>query len=334
MRSADRAETSIEVERPEARLLISPVVLDAADALARVRKKPRREIKLGVLPDTREGVHVLPNWEGFDLLAIRAIRDYRVLFTRGASAHEVSFGLADLRAPDGLETIPVAIKSFNAKDSNPDRNGAKAMKDATSNAWVLKRGISTTDPIAVIHSTGSFVISPVKPGVQAIDTEPWHQFETTQDLQVREHFRLRLQQVGEVIAILNFHGVAHIDSQLRNYWVTPEGKIEPFDWESAKIFEDPPSAEEFLKISALTLRRLYENLEIGNSSPNEPDIIPTPILRGGQRAIWNQFSQLIIEPYIQKLEDLFLESGNDELLGAVTAQTVTTALKEQLGQRD
>lgn len=332
MKSVDQIELSLGSLQPDnKRLITSPVVLDAAESLGEVRKKPKRFIELGARPDTREGVHVLPNWKEVDLLAIRPNRDYRVLFTRGASAHNVSFGLADLRTPEGLETVPVAIKSFNAKDSDPDKNGAKAMRDAVANAWALKRGFSTTDPIAVIHSTGSFIISPVRPGVQALDTEPWHQFETTQDLNIRNHFRRRLEQVGQILADLNFHGITHVDSQLRNYWITPDGKMEPFDWESAKISDDPPSAEKFLQISADTLRRLFENLQIGNKSPNEEDVTPTPILRGGAKAVWNQFTDLVLNPYISRVEDLFLESGNDELLMTVTQDAVSRALRAHLG---
>lgn len=313
---------------------VSPVVTGAAEALAKQHKKSRRVIELEAPPDIHEGVHLMPNWREFDILRIREDRDYRVLFTRGVSAHDVSFGLADLRSPQGLKTVPVAIKPFNNQEFLPDKNACKAMEDAIANGWVLQRGFTTTDPIAVIRADDSFIVSPVKPGVQALDTEPWHQF-STGDLKAREHFIQRLEQVAKILAALNFSGINHVDSQLRNYWTTPDGTIEPFDWESAKVLGNPPTPEELLRIAASSLRPLYKNLELGNKAPKQPvGSNPIPILRGDERVFWSQFSQYILEPYVQKLEDLFLGSNNDELLGAVTAQTLTATLKEHLGQRD
>lgn len=321
---------------------ISPVVQSAAEALERQHKKPRRIIDLGnpqtskIEQETHPGVYIMPNWEGFDLLKIRPGRDYRVAFTRGASAHDVSFGLVDLRRPDGLKTtIPVAIKPFNTPKDGSDRNARKAMEDAIANGWVLKRGFSTTDPIAVICDRDSFIVTPIKPGVQALDTQPWHQFSTTDDLRIREHFITRLEQVARILGDLGFHGIQHIDSQLRNYWVTPDGTLEPFDWESARIFSDSPKPEELLEISAGSLKRLYENLKFGNKIPKQSaEIKLIPILTGDERVVWDQFCQYVLEPYVRKLEDLFLESGNDEFLTAVTTETISTRLKDHLGQRD
>lgn len=341
MSSVDQVEVQFppsgEIERQ-----ISPVVQSAAEALARQHTKPRRIIELKtpptpeMEPDTHPGVYIMPNWEGSDLLKIRPDRGYRVSYTRGASAHDVSFGLADLRKPEGLTTVAVAIKPFEEPEDGSDRNARKAMKDAIANGWVLKRGFSTTDPIAVICDKYSFIVTPVKEDVQALDTQPWHQFNTTHDMNIRNHFVNKLEQVAQILAALNFRGIKHIDSQLRNYWVTPDGTMEPFDWESARIAGgDPPTPEEFLEISAGSLKRLYENLEFGNKIPKQPaESKPIPILRGGDKVVWGQFNQYILEPYVRRLEDLFLESSSDELVDAVTAETIAGALKEHLGQRN
>ncbi len=342
MTTAEQIETQHPLYPKETDRQISPVVESAADALERQHKKTRRIIELRTPPnskieqDTHPGIYIMPNWEGFDLLKIRPDRGYRVLFTRGASAHDVSFGLADLRTPKGLETVAVAIKPFNTPKDGSDRNARKAMEDAIANGWVLKRGFSTTDPIAVICDRDSFIVTPVKKGVQALDTQPWHQFNTTDNLQIRDHFIQRLEQVALILAALNFRGITHVDSQLRNYWVTPDGTMEPFDWESARIAGgDPPTPEEFLKISAGSLKRLYENLKFGNKIPKQPaESKPIPILRGDDKVVWGQFAQYVLEPYVRRLEDLLLDSENDQLLAAVTAETITIALKDLLAQRD
>lgn len=330
MRSADQIELSGTIPTAEKRARVSPVVLDAAEALARMHKKRRKVIDLEAPLNTSEGVHTLPNWAETDLIKIMPHRDYRVLFPRGISAHDVSFGLAELRTPTGIKTVAVAIKPFNEKENGPEKNANNAMKDATANAWVLRRGFTTTDPIAVIRCQDSFIVSPVKPGVQALDTEPWHQFATTDDLHVRDHFIGRLRQVGEILASLNFHGINQVDSQLRNYWKTPEGTMEPFDWESARIVGDPPSGDQLLQIGAETLRALLKNLEQGNKSQGANSV---PIIRGDTESIWDQFCLYVVEPYVGKLEDLFLESGNDELLAKVTLNSVKSTLWNDLGKR-
>src|SRR5258708_3561479 len=340
MTTVNRSEAQLFRYIAETERQISPVVQGAAEALERQHKKPRRiiEFKTSPTPEmephAHPGIYIMPNWEGSDLLKIRPEdRGYRVSYTRGASAHDVSFGLVDLRTPKGLETIAVAIKPFNTPKDGSDRNARKAMKDAIANGWVLKRGFSTTDPIAVICDKDSFIVTPVKKGVQALDTQPWHQFNTTDNLDIRGHFVTKLEQVAQILATLNSRGITHIDSQLRNYWVTSDGTMEPFDWESARITKDSPTPEEFLEISACSLKRLYENLKFGNKIPKQPaESKPIPILRGDEKVIWDQFNQYVLEPYVRRLEDLFLESNNDQHLSEITGKTITVALKTHLGQ--
>ncbi len=309
----------------------NPVVADAARELNCQGQKPRRLVELTtIMPpngaEAREGVYILPNWEKNNILRIVQSRDYRESFTRGKSAHNVSFGMAELRTPKAsIITIPVAIKPFTNPENGSLKNARNALTDATANAWVLKRGFSSTNPIAVICGEKSYIITPVKQGVQSLDTEPWHQFSSSHDLEIREHFIGRLTQVARILADLNFRGINQADSQLRNFWITPDGVMEPIDWESATIHQDPPFTTELTSIAISTLRPLYGNLVQGNNG--------SPIIRGSQVSLWNQFDLLILEPYIKRLEDNFIGSGaldeNEELLNTLT--TIPEALKSRLG---
>lgn len=160
--------------------LLNPVIEDAAEALLRQNRKVQT-INLEK-PTVHEGLILLPNWEDFSITRLEQRRDTRDLRIRGKSAHNVSFGLANLRTPQGLQLITVAVKPFN--------EDYKAIHDAVSNAYVLKREVSTTDPICVIIDQGKgFIITPVKEGVQPLDTEPWHEFQTTINPEVTKHFR-------------------------------------------------------------------------------------------------------------------------------------------------
>src|SRR3989344_1876416 len=135
---------------------------------------------------------------------------------------------------------------------------------------VLARGFSTTDPICLISDAGrGFIVTPTKEGVQAIDTEPWHQFRTSDNEEVNEHFLGRLKSIAVVAANLNSRGINHADGQLRNYWVTPNGTIEAFDWESAEIVQDPPNPDTLVRLAVSTLRPLYRSLENRQNSENK-----------------------------------------------------------------
>jgi hypothetical protein len=294
---------------------LNPVVSEAAEALQRQKQKPRRILDLDD-PILLEGIHLLPRWEGHDLLRIRQRRDSGDLLPRGKSAHDVSFAPADLRLPTGMRTITVAIKGFD--------DPIKAIEDATANSRVLNRGFDTTDPICVIVNTPrSFIVTPAKEGVQSVDTEPWHQFLTNPDLRVTQHFERRLTQISEILANLNFRGIDQADSQLRNYWITPEGKMEPIDWESTNVVSDPPTPEELQTISVSTLRPLYGNLSLSNGSP--------AIFRGPLETKWDQFANYVVDPYLSRLEQLFIDSGYIDMDEKYL--DVLTCLKETLKLR-
>ncbi len=291
---------------------------EAAETLNRQRQKTGRTIDLRN-PVVQEGVQNLPRWRDHTLLAIRQRRDLRDLLPRGKSAHNVSFATAELRTPSGnLERITVAIKPFDKP--------RKALADAVANGWVLERGFNTTDPICVIlDEQGSYVVTPAKRGVQSLDTEPWHQFMSTSDSTIEDHFRHRLSQVGSLLANLNFRGIDQADSQLRNYWITPTGDIEPIDWESTTIVDDPPTSDQLLSISISTLRPLFGNMTISNGSP--------AIFRGPVETRWRLFEEYVVGPYRKTMDNLVVASGlldnNENLLEAVTS--IRDKLRSRLG---
>ncbi len=207
-----------------------PIVKEVSLSLFSQREK-QRDLNLGHSPSL-EGVYLLPNWRGTRIIKLGQRRGVEDLWPRGSSAHNVVFCIAEVRDPHGkITNRNVAIKMFHRSKG--------AIKDATNNAVVLQRGFSTTNPIAVIvDEANSYVISPAVKGIQQLDTEPWHQFSTGTDV-IRKHFIYRLQQIGEMLADLHAKGINHSDAQVKNFWVTINGEIQPFDWEAANVYHTP-----------------------------------------------------------------------------------------------
>ena len=65
-----------------------------------------------------------------------------------------------------------------------------------------------------------------------------------------------MQEVAEVTADLNFRGIGHGDTQLKNFWIKPDHSIEAFDWESSAIFPDHPDASLIAEIGSDDLKTL------------------------------------------------------------------------------
>lgn len=275
----------------------NPVVSQVQKAIERHVHKPQRVLNLDT-PSTHDGIHLLPAWAGFEVLRIGQRRGAKDLLPRGGSAHQVVFCIASVRAPDGLTTnCKVAIKPFAAVGG--------VFEEAVANAHVLERGFSTTNPICIAtdHSLGNFLITPAKEGVQPLDTEPWHQFQTRSS-QVQEHFIARLRGLATTLASYNARGIRHGDPQLKNFWATIGGDIEGFDWESARIYPSKPSAQELHQAATSDLGIVFKSL---SGEFRESQI---HALNGHYSARLEQFKSYVLNPYAERVIKSLDESGN------------------------
>lgn len=282
-----------------------PIVKIVAEAVFRHRE--RQHSFNPNHPPSNEGIFLLPNWNRSEILKVGQRRGLRDLWPRGSSAHDVTFCIAEIRNSNGkIHNRHVAIKTFHRASS--------AIKDAVNNAVVLRRGFTTTNPIAVVvDGLAGYVITPAIQGVQPLDTEPWHQFNIGTE-PIRTHFIGRLQQTGEVLADLNAKGVNHSDAQIKNFWVTEIGKMEPFDWEAARIYPDPPGPQDLLEMGIDDLRTLYLSVT------NQYQESPIPALLGSKKTQWLQFKDYILGPYGDRLLQTFQYSNQlsaDDILNII-----------------
>lgn len=296
--------------------LTDPIITEVTKAFKKQKEKPHRVIDLEY-PDGRDGIHYLPGWESYELIAIGQRKGTQDLFPRGSSAHNVSFCTAEFRGPKGLPLdLPVAIKTFTSA-----RN---ALEDAVANQYALDRGFNTTHPICVItNSQHSYVITQVRKDVQPLDTEPWHQFNSG-SIEVRQHFLSRLTGISELLANLHANGINHADPQVKNFWVTPEGEIETFDWEAARILDNPPTPEQLQKIAIQDLATLYKSLT------GQFDTSPIPAFLGPRVVKWKQFKRHVFDVYVNEFGENLFGRGEltDELLETITS--VEEPLKKSL----
>lgn len=297
-----------------------PIVKEAAEAIFR-----HREHQHHLNPNhltSGEGIFLLPNWSGSEILKVGQRRGIKDLWPRGSSAHDVTFCVAETRNSNGkIHNRHVAIKKFH--------RAASAIKDAVNNAVVLQRDFTTTNPIAVvIDGLTGYVITPAIQGVQPLDTEPWHQFNIGTE-PIRRHFIGRLQQTGKVLADLNSKGINHSDAQIKNFWVTVMGKMEPFDWEAAKIYPNPPGPQDLLAMGIDDLRTLYLSVT------NQYQESPIPALLGSKKTQWLQFKDYILGPYGDRLMQTVQYSdqlSEEELLNIILE--IAENLKRQFNIED
>lgn len=314
---------------------LDPSVRMAYEALTRQNKKPSKILELDpTVPNGKEGIYYLPGYENFEIVKVGQSRNTADKFTRGTSAHNVAFALAQIRTGNETRIINVAVKPFLKEDTPQEDQDAnqgdeKARKEAVINGIILERGFKTTSPICVILDRGDgFIITPVRKGVQSLDTDLWAQFIGGPE-EVRNHFIDRLRRVAVVDANLNAHGINHADGALRNFWSTPAGEIEAFDWESASVTTNPPAPDKLVQISVSTLRPLYRSIA---KADDPKDTNPTvAILRGPKINRWHDFNTLVFSHYVTRLmEEIDTnESLNDEYLDAIAS--IEDALREKIG---
>jgi hypothetical protein len=305
-----------------------PIIAETHQAFLRQNKKSARPLEEldPISSASKEGIYTLRRFDGYTLLQVGQRRGVKDLFTRGRSAHDIAFGVAQIRNGGGPRLVNVAIKHFY--------ESGKAVIDAANNSAILDRGFSTTNPMAVIiDNARGYIITPVIPGVQSIDTEPWHQYLNNPDSEVAEHFEGRLKDIAEMAAKLNSKGINHADGALRNYWVTTTGKVEPFDWESANLTSNSPTPNDLIRFGVGTLRPLYKSLETPNDSDRDRDrdrVQTVAILKGHPENRWNQFNGLVFQHYIDQLIEDFNNKDllNDEYLEAIAS--IEVALREKL----
>lgn len=297
-----------------------PAIQVASEALHKLIQKPQRSLYLeNLATNGKEGVYILPRWEGYKIEALGQRRSGRDLLPRGSSAHNVSFCTAELRTPQGTTIdMVVAVKTFN--------QGISAINDALINAIALQRGIPTSDPIAVIveskkdtsnkrvepEKRRGFIVAKARKDIQALDTEPWHQFETGSP-EVREYFTHRLMQISQSLADLHSVGITHGDPQIKNFWAVNTDEVEPFDWESARISSSTFEPERIAEIALSDLETLFRSLT------NQIDTSPIPAIQGPAKSQWEQFKQLILDPYEDELLNRLgkNESQADQIIDSI-----------------
>ncbi len=288
-----------------------PAIQIASEALHKLIQKPQRLLDLeDSAMSSREGVYILPRWERYKIEALGQRRGGQDLLPRGSSAHNVSFCTAALRTPQGTTIdLVVAVKTFS--------QSASAINDASINAIALQREILTSDPIAVIvegrkdigdkkaepEKKRGFIVAKARKDIQALDTEPWHQFQTGSP-EVKAYFAHRLMQISQSLADLHSAGITHGDPQVKNFWAVNTGEVEPFDWESAKISSSTFEPEQTAEIALSDLETLFRSLT------NQIDTSPIPAIQGPVKSQWEQFKQLILDPYE---DELLNRLGKNEL---------------------
>lgn len=296
---------------------LSPEVRAANRALARMHYQP-----MGLLdPDGdysyKPGIRVMPEYDSFEF---RRIGESGSTMNRGYSRNEVGFGSLELVSTDRHHggrsfVIPVAIKRIRERvyQEQPELSSHPefGLWEALRNTRALVRGfIHTTIPVAVIcDKKDSFILTHTRKDIKSLDTEPWGQYRQGK-LEVDRHFQRLLAQIAQTTADATIRGIQLGDAQLKNYYSTIIGEVGFLDWEEAQFYDFRPSSDQMLRAAYQDMHRLYLSLSGDLMGDPNGEVQPPRILGGDpQERIYN-FTKLVIDPYIRRMEVNIKHSGH------------------------
>lgn len=294
----------------------SPVLKEANEALQRQYKKSHLILDLNQPPYNRPGIFLTPEFASCQVVRIGQRRGEEDWLTRGGSAHNVTFGVAEMRNTEGrIKSLNVAVKQFSKSESG--------LAEAVNNYTVLSRGFKTTLPIAIISDNGSggYVMTLARKDTKSLDTEPWHQYQSGNS-RTRFYFEQLLYRASVILSSYNCSGIRHGDAQMKNFWVTPRGNVEAIDWEASTIYPNPLLIENFLTSSIDDLSTLFKSLS------GEYEDFPTEVLVGTREKKWIQFNDLVLKNYNAQVLSLFAE--NPPIIDITSRQTLSDDAIERL----
>lgn len=279
---------------------LSPVLKRANEAASRQGNKDPQIIDPEQPLVVQDGLYLFPDFSDIRLNRVGQKRGEQDWFLRGGSAHNVTFGVAEIWTNNGqgLKVMRVAVKSFTKPE--------KALKEAVNTKQVLNRGFRTVYPIGVIADGElGFLITKARSDVQSLDKELWNQYHTGRQ-EVRDYFESLLYKTAIVLADYHARGIRHSDTQMKNFWVTPRGNVEGIDWEASTIYPPNPTKDQFVVAAFDDLVTLFTSLSGENQD------FDIEVLVGNRKMRWLQFCDLIFKPYKARAFDNLLRNGNIE----------------------
>ncbi|KKQ10675.1 MAG: hypothetical protein US19_C0001G0013 [Candidatus Daviesbacteria bacterium GW2011_GWB1_36_5] len=305
----------------------SPVLKDANAAVQKHFRKNSHVINIAEGNHFKDGVFLAPEFSGRQVLRIGQRRGEQDWFVRGGSAHNVSFGIIEIRDSETGEVklLNVAVKPF--------KQTAKGIIEIKNTLKVLDRGFKTVHPICFISEEDSgFLVSVARTDTKTLDSEPWSQFHTGEFL-AKTYFEQLIHRNAVLLADLHASGIRHSDPQLKNFWVTPRGNVEGIDWEASTVYPIPVSEESFLTASMDDLPTYFYSLCGISPREDEQRSSSVEILVGTRDKRWQQFNDLFLRFYslraFERLLDDFAIEG-DRLIELFNDADNESQLQEML----
>jgi len=248
---------------------------------------------------------------------------------RERSAHQVGFG--KFTNTRGEPILNVALKPFSREeDAIHEALGAQRLRDI---------GVETYNPVGLFMpqgGKGAILATETRNDLMGLDRDVWLEglrVANERDAIVAERNIRTVSDISHTLADMNAHGFFHPDGQVKNWGVTPTGRIGAFDTErhvwlgsnEVRGFSGPLALRDMSKLilSLTTTRKEGSIYGVGMYAGMGTDALVEAI----DRDIVTPYHQGILDTYEANRGDRVLESRADELLTGVSTAKVADSIR-------
>lgn len=255
---------------------------------------------------------------------IKAVKTHEVIpdktIERRRSAHGVSFGrLVGYKQSKRREgtIFSIAYKPFEHVE--------KAVQELYGYKILQKLGVDTFDPIGIVpqEEGGAVVITRKRDDLQSLDRDEWivgRQPKDAREVEIAERNTVTVKEIAGVLANLHSQGVFHPDGQIKNFAVNENRQIGVIDTENLTV-RDTADLDNFAlawtDIEKLTKSIIHVNDEEVNGDSEDKIFGVGMLAHMNLPQLRNACLELIIEPYLECLEELIAQGGDSDYLTAL-----------------
>jgi hypothetical protein len=241
---------------------------------------------------------------------LRAVVYPDKIIEQARSAHGVGFGALRTRDRDN-SFIKLALKPFNHYET--------AAKELGGYLWLAGLSIQTYQPFGIFpaeHGGHYISMSHTRKDLDSLDRDKWvkgGRVTSAEDQEVHERNERTVEDIAKCLAIVHSHGGFLPDSQIKNWAVTPEGKIGPIDTEKFKTVTLGDESSSQLAWGDIDM--LVKSLVLTNDGNDQDKIFGVGMLSGmNLHNVRNAIERLFIEPYSNQLGEIMADSTDSSIL--------------------
>lgn len=224
------------------------------------------------------------------------------VFRKERSAHGVGFGAFESRHGSSLE---VAMKPFSrADDALNEVRGALVLRGLD---------VETYEPVGIFPAAsgeGFVAVTVARHDLVSLDRAEWvsrnrigegGDVETARrDIEIAEQNNAAIKAVASMLGYVHSRGVFHPDGQIKNFAMTPEGRVGIIDAEGIRKVE--LTDERAPDLAWQDIEKLVKSLTNLHGKGGDENVFGVGMLNGlSFESVRSAIEELIVEPYAEAL---------------------------------